>query len=235
MEKQAMYELYGSPDSANLVVRMALELLRQPYTYHAVDRTIQAHKSERYRQLNPQGLLPVLIDPDLDAPMFETAAILLHLSDKHEALGVAPNAPERGRFLKWLFFLSNTLQSDLRISFRPHVYVTDKAGQSELISTLGCRVNEHFELLNAEVEKQQGAFLLGNEVSVLDLLIAACARWAVLYTHGELTKIDYLAALQELLLTVEAMPEVAKAAELECLGPTPFTDPKIPNVPGVTD
>jgi len=235
MEKQAIYELYGSPDSANLVVRMALELLHQPYRYHAVDRSIQAHKSEAYRQLNPQGLLPVLIDPDQDAPLFETAAILLHLSEKHRCLGALPNSPERGRYLKWLFFLSNTLQSDLRISFRPHVYVADKAGQSELVSTLGCRVNEHFALLNAEIEKQQGSFLLGNEVSVLDLLLAACARWAILYTHGEAAKIDHLSALQEMLRTIEAMPEVVKAAELECLGPTPFTAPCVPDVPGVTD
>ncbi|EFO34263.1 glutathione S-transferase family protein [Roseibium sp. TrichSKD4] len=235
MEKQAIYELYGSPDSANLVVRMALEVLHQPYRYHAVDRSIQAHKSETYRQLNPQGLLPVLVDPDQDAPLFETAAILLHMSDKHGSLGALPNGPERGRFLKWLFFLSSTLQSDLRVSFRPHVYVTDKAGQSELVSTLGGRVNEHFALLNAEIEKQQGSFLLGYEVSVLDLLLAACARWAVLYTHGEAAKIDHLSALQEMLRTVEVMPEVAKAAELECLGPTPFTAPRVPDVPGVTD
>ena len=48
-----------------------------------------AHKSAAYRKLNPNGLIPVMVDGDL--VLYETAAICLHLVDTH------PQARARAR------------------------------------------------------------------------------------------------------------------------------------------
>jgi glutathione S-transferase len=78
--------LYWSPDSANVVVRTVLEELGVAYQDVLVDRAGGVHSSAAYRAMNPQGLLPVLVVPDQDEPLFETAAILLWLAERHSAL-----------------------------------------------------------------------------------------------------------------------------------------------------
>lgn len=229
------YQLYGSPDSANLVIRLVLEILHAPYEYVAVDRSIKAHKSSAYLAMNPQGLLPVLVDPDQDAPLFETAAILLHLADKHGGLAPDVASPARGRFLKWLLFLSNTVQSDLRISFRPERYAQTASASDEVGLVVAARIQHHFELLEREIKRSGGPFLLGSGLTVLDPYLASCARWAQLYMRGGKLDQHGLPAIRTLCEKLEGMPEVLRATSLEGLGPQPFTHPSRPDLPGVTD
>lgn len=80
------YTLFYSPDSANIIVRMALEEIGADYEALVVDRRANAQRSPAFLKFNPQGLLPVLVDPGQDEPLFETAAILLHLADQHSTL-----------------------------------------------------------------------------------------------------------------------------------------------------
>ena len=78
------YRLHYAPDNASLIIRLALEELGQAYETTLVNRQAQVQRSAAYRALNPNGLIPVLETPD--GPMFETAAILLWLADRHGAL-----------------------------------------------------------------------------------------------------------------------------------------------------
>lgn len=79
------YLLHYAPDNASLVVRLALEELRQPCRTALVDRATRQQDRAAYRALNPAGPIPVPKTPD--GPIFETAAILLWLSKR-------PGAPE---------------------------------------------------------------------------------------------------------------------------------------------
>ncbi len=115
-----MYTLHYAPDNASLIVRLALLELGQPFRTRLVDRRARQQDSAAYRRLNPAGLIPVLETPD--GPISETGAVLLWLVDRHGALGPGPGDPGRGGFLKWLFFLSNTLHADLRMIFYPGQY-----------------------------------------------------------------------------------------------------------------
>ena len=67
---------------------MLLHELGVPFELQLVDRTQGAHKSPAYLKLNPNGLIPVLVDGDL--VLYETAAICLHLADTHPGRGLAP-------------------------------------------------------------------------------------------------------------------------------------------------
>ena len=82
-----------------------------------VDRATAAHKSPAYLALNPNGLIPVLVDDDASgsAPLvlYETAAICLHLADTHPAAALAAaarHAPSAPQCYKWLAWCANTLQ-----------------------------------------------------------------------------------------------------------------------------
>ncbi|WP_293576781.1 glutathione S-transferase N-terminal domain-containing protein [Phaeobacter sp.] len=121
------YCLHYAPDNASLVIRLALNEMGLPYRTALVDRRAGAQHSAAYRALNPAGLIPVLETPD--GPIFETAAILLWLADRHPAAGLfpTPDSPQRATALKWLFHLSNTVHADLRILFYPDKYIPTEA------------------------------------------------------------------------------------------------------------
>ena len=53
-----------------------------------VDRDKNEQKSPAYLRLNPAGRIPVLVDGEL--VLYESAAICLHLADRHAAAGLRP-------------------------------------------------------------------------------------------------------------------------------------------------
>lgn len=228
------YRLYGSPDSANLVVRFVLEELGASYDYCAIDRGRRDHRSATYLNLNPQGLIPVLVDPTQDEPMFETAAIILHLADSHGSLSPATESRQRGRFLKWLFFLSNTLHADLRIAFNPGRYLQAGTDTTPLANRLAERIVSGFALIEQELVRGGGPYLLGDALSVLDFYLAACARWAQLYQK----RAQFVPAgggrLMVLLKALEQRPSVLRSAELESMDGDVFSAPQHLQLPGVT-
>ncbi|WP_422375303.1 glutathione S-transferase family protein [Roseibium sp.] len=228
------YRLHGSPDSANLVVRMMLEELGEAYDYVPVDRLTSQQKSPAYRKLNPQGLIPVLEVPGQDAPLFETGAILLFLSDRHAQLAPGAASPARGRFLKWLFYLSNTLHSDLRISFKVKRYLPDQSRHQLFSDTLIERIGAGFQFLEAELETGGGPCLLGKDVSCVDLYLAACVRWAQIYGNSGKWNLAGTPCLQKLMEFLEKRPALRLACQKEGIEGLPFTRPVPVTLPGVT-
>ena len=223
------YTLFYSPDSANIVVRMVLEELALPYEALDVNRTQEGQRSPEFLRFNPQGLLPVLVDPAQDEPLFETAAILLHLADTHQALQPPPAA--RGRLLKWLFFLSNTLHADLRALFYSERYVATDSAIAALRNALHRRVTEHCALLEAEMVRHQGPYVSGAHIGVCDFYLAACIRWAQLYPRGDALPLAQLAQWPRLLAMLRALeqrPAVQKAYALEGMEGAVFSAPNYP-------
>jgi glutathione S-transferase len=221
------YRLHYAPDNASLVVRLALEELGQPYDTVLVDRAERGHKAPEYRALNPAGLIPVLETPD--GPVFETGAILLWLGDRHGALAPAPDSPDRGAFLKWLFFTSNTLHAGLRMRFYPAQYAAgDPAAQAVLSAHMKGETARHLSLLEAQAAARP-PWLGGTTVSALDLYLACLLRWARLYPAAEDTGWADPANwphLRAMAARLESRPATAAAIRAEGLGPAPFTAPR---------
>jgi len=69
---QSLLQLHYFPSNASMAPHMVLEELGVPFELKLVDRTNDAHKSPAYRKLNPNGLIPVMVDGDL--LLYETAA-----------------------------------------------------------------------------------------------------------------------------------------------------------------
>ncbi|SHH83262.1 glutathione S-transferase family protein [Marivita hallyeonensis] len=222
------YILHYAPDNASLIVRLALEELGVPYRTALVDRRSKAQRSAAYLALNPAGRIPVLETPD--GPIFETAAILLWLADRHRnAADLAPETsdPLRGRLLSWLFYLSNTLHADMRLLFYP----PDLPGDT-FPKNLHERLADHFALLNAECAA--GIVMGRANPMICDLYLAALLRWPALYpTDGDRDWFDLSCwpALHALAQRIEALPSAIAVAQAEGLGPTPFSNPQLPNPP----
>lgn len=97
-------KLFYFPGNASMAPHFVLEEIGLPFELAFVDRTQEAHKSADYLKLNPNGLIPVLVDGDL--VLYETAAICLHLADTHPDKKLAPalGTHERSRFYTWLMW-----------------------------------------------------------------------------------------------------------------------------------
>ena len=121
-----MYSLYYSPGAASMVVHWLLIELGVPHELRLVDTAAQQQKSPEYLKLNPNGVVPTLLDGD--QPLYEAAALTLHLADRHADAGFAPalDDPQRGAYLQWMLNIANTLQSPLRLWCYPQDIDTDR-------------------------------------------------------------------------------------------------------------
>ena len=211
--------LHWSPDSANLVVRAALEVFGQPYEAVRVDRSAKDHKSAGYLAKNPQGLIPVLEDGDI--VLFETGAILWHLIEKTGRLG--PDGPDasdpkaRAAALKWLFYLSNTVHADMRCAFYTHRWIA-KDRIEELRDGLRQRIAGHFGLLDAQLTD---GGLIGPLITLPDIYAVLSVRWMRIFPwkapmFGNLDEYPHLLALSA---RIEALPGIRAAFEAERIDP----------------
>ena len=177
--------------------------------------------------MNPAGLIPAVETPD--GAIFETGAILLWLADRHGALAPAPDSPERGAFLKWLFFTSNTLHVAMRMRFYPDQYVgDDTAAQATLRQHLKREITRHLDLIDAQAAQTPG-WLCGPAPSVLDFYLACLLRWLQIYPAIEDNSWFRLAEwphLQTMATRLERCNSVRAAIHAEGLGDMPFSAPK---------
>ncbi|SPF81056.1 glutathione S-transferase family protein [Pseudoprimorskyibacter insulae] len=226
------YVLHYAPDNASLAVRLTLEELGLPYRTRLVDRAGHAQASDAYRALNPAAKIPTLETPD--GPIFETAAILLWLADRHGAMAPAITAPARAGLLKWLFFTSNTVHAGLRMTFYPNRYAGDGAeAQSALRRHVQSTLMSEWALLDAALATRQGPYFGGGAPNILDCYAAPLLRWSALYPAGQTDwfRLADLPALARMAQLFEQRPSAQAAIKAEGLGPHPFTAPEPPTPP----
>jgi glutathione S-transferase len=226
-----IYTLHYAPDNASLIIRIALESLGVPYETVLVDRSVQAQSSAAYRAINPLGMIPAL-ETD-EGVIFETGAILLWLADRHDALFPEPNDPARGDALKWIFFISNSLHTGLRQMFYPEKFICAEHVDN-LRDGIAQRVCADFAQLEQVIADPDMQWLGGADLSLLDIYVCACLRWAQLYpqtyTRGW-AQVHRYPSLLALAARVEKQAAVIKVQVAEGLGPTPFSAPIHPNPP----
>jgi glutathione S-transferase len=217
-----MLVLHYAPDNASLIVRLALEVAGASFRTVRVERPA-ALDSAAYRALNPAGRIPALETPD--GAMFETAAILLWLAERHPDAGLAPlpGQPGRAAFLSWLFFLSNTPHADLRHLFYPDRHASPEGQAGHRALTIA-RMKDHFRIVDRAARDRPALFALP---SALTLYACTLVRWAVLYPAGQDPWCEPAAypALYALSKALDMHPAAVKAAQDEGLGPNPFSVP----------
>lgn len=209
-----MYKLYYNPGSANLAPHMLLKELGVPHELIFVDKEKGMHRQPEYMKLNPSGRIPVLIDGDL--VLFETAAICLHLVDRHPEAGFAPEVGtiERAQFYKWLIYLTNTLQAELITYFYPDRLTDDDKATAQVKAHAEARVGAMLDLLDNELAKSGGPFLLGAKFTAVDPYLFMLSRWTRMM-HNPARNRPHLGRYQQMMLARSA---VQRTFEAEGLG-----------------
>lgn len=218
-----MYTLHYSPDTASLGVRMVLQELGVPYRSALIDRDAGALDSPAYRAMQPLGKIPALETPD--GPMFETAAMLLYLADKHHALAPAPDHPERAAFLAWLFFTSTNLHPTLLQIFYPE-RVAGEACVPAVLTQARAQMQMLLSTLETMLARDNPAWF-STEPSVLGYYVGMLMHWlgGMPADHpAHFPTADY-PALHARLAALEVRPAAQTIAADEGLGALPFTHP----------
>ena len=219
-----MLQLHYFPGNASLIVHLLLEEIGAPFELRRVDRAVQAHKSADYLALNPNGLIPVLVDTtDGTAAeplvLYETAAIALHLADTHPAAALAPavGSSARAHLYKWLIWLTNTVQPALIIYFYPERWADDEAGAVRVQAHAEAKIDAMVDQLDAHLARCGGPWLLGDSFSLVDAYAFVLCRW----TRSFGRPARACAHLKPWLDAVFARPATQRAFATEAL-PAPY-------------
>ncbi len=218
-----MYTLHGVADWGSQAVHLALAELGQPFTFRALDWDAGDFDAPAFRALNPFGRIPVLETPD--GPVFETLAILLHLSERHGALAPAPGTPGRPAFLMALALIANSVHPGAMALLHPERPGGEDAAAAVSAAT-HARLRQELAVLNDMAAAGKGG-LSADDPTIAGLYLAMLMRWIaafpVIPDHA-IAAADY-PALRALLTGLEARPAVQRVLAAEGLPPAAFSDP----------
>lgn len=146
-----------------------------PYERVPLDLGKGENKTPEYLSIHPHGWVPALVDGDV--VIHETAAICLYLGDRHIDRGLAPSpsSPERGLYYQWVVYSVATLEpciADVFLQLQRPPEARDEAilaGGRERFATSA-------KVLAAALADRP--FLLGEQLSVADVLVGAMLVWA---------------------------------------------------------
>lgn len=166
-----MMQLYGSVKSRTIRVLWALQEMGLDYEHFPT-----APRSDEIRSLNPLGKIPVLVDGD--AVITDSTAILTYLADKHAQLTYPAGSVERARQDGHTFFLLDEFDACLWTASRNRYINPEERRVPEIIPAL------EWEFSNSQTQFVErlgdGEFLMGDKMTVPDIIAAHCGGWAVI-------------------------------------------------------
>ena len=168
--------LWGHPRSINVQkVLWALDELGLEHERRDIGGSFGGNKERAYLALNPNGLIPTLVD-DGEA-IWESNAILRYLFAKYGAAPIAPSdAIARARADAWTEWYSSTLWLNVRPLLVQLVRTPEDKRDLSVIENAQKQSSAAVGLLDREL--QQRPYLVGDSFTWADIPVgAALQRW----------------------------------------------------------
>ncbi len=180
-----MYKVLGGTKSRAFRVYWMLEEMNVDY-----EGIPLKPKSPELLKINPSGKIPVLIDGDI--VITDSMAILTYLADKHNNLTYPAGTERRAQQDSFTFAINDEIDSILWMSAK-HKFILPKDKQIEEINeSLRWEFAKNCKVLAKKFTK--GPFLLGNKMTIPDILLTTLLRWAkgIRFEHDEEKLDEYL-------------------------------------------
>lgn len=131
-------------------------------------------KEPEYLALNPNGLIPVLIDGDF--VLWESNTICRYLATQCYATTLLPTeARSRARVEQWMDWQAGELNNSWRTAFM--ALVRGQPATPEAIAASVASWNRHMTMLDGQLGKT-GAFAAGADFTLADIVLGLSAqRW----------------------------------------------------------
>jgi glutathione S-transferase len=167
-----MYILYGGDHTRAKLVQWVLEEGGLDYELRKVDLFGGEHQTAEFLAINPSGFVPVLITPEGDA-LYETAALMVYLADKHGLMDLAPalTDPRRGVFLSTVFHIAGDIQSELKRFYYPHRFSPRREDDGTIQALAKTAVLAKLDVMNARLRKS-GPYVIGDRFCLADFLLS---------------------------------------------------------------
>lgn len=165
--------LYHASPSRSSIVLWMLEELGQPYDVKLIKLGEGDNLKPDYLAINPMGKVPAL--DHKGTVITEAAAICTYLADEfpQAKLNIPVGTPQRGVYLKWLFFGPGC--------FEPAV--VDRAAPRKEEARRGMLGYGTFDTTMDTVAKAvaQGPWLMGEQFTAADVIIGSNVRWGTMF------------------------------------------------------
>jgi glutathione S-transferase len=163
-----MYQVIGNVRSRAFRVFWTLEEMGLDY-----EHVNEGPGSDRARALNPSGKVPVLVVDGTPVP--DSCAIMTYLADKHGQLTYPAGTLDRARQDALLHQINDEIDAVLWTAAR-HSFVLP---EDKRVPAVKDSLRWEFERNATRIsEAMQGEFLMGETMTIADILLAHCLNWA---------------------------------------------------------
>ena len=170
-----MYTLIGVTPTRTLRVKWALEELGVPYT-----QLPARPQSAEAKGHNPSGKVPALIVDG--ATLTDSAAIITYLADKHNRLTLKAGTLGRARQDGFTHMILDELDGVLWMAARHSFVLPEDKRVPAVKDSLKWEFARSEEALVAQMG--DGPFLMGEEFTIADIMLAHCLDWAIAAKFG---------------------------------------------------
>lgn len=176
MSKAREHTLYGAAASGSVAVEAALTLLGLPFTLIEGATWASEAARERVSGRNAMRQVPTLVLPDGEV-LTESAAILVYLADRHPESRLSPRLEDasRGQFLRWMFFVSSAIYSLHWIKPDVSRIGAPEGASEQVVRAVHERIAFCWRTMDDQLRPAR--YLLGDDLSVLDLYVAVISRF----------------------------------------------------------
>lgn len=166
-------ELYGYwRSSASYRTRIALNFKELEYNYlpvHLLKDGGQQHQ-RAYRQLNPNGLVPTLVDGQVI--LHQSIAIIEYLEDKYPEPSLLPGTPQqRGAIRALALDLSSELQPLINLRVQQYLKNELAVSDAQKQGWLDHWFAESFTAFEKNLEEVAGKYCVGDAFSLADVCL----------------------------------------------------------------
>jgi glutathione S-transferase len=166
--------LYHAAPSRSSIVHWMLEEVGEPYDIHLVSFKKGENLRPEYLAVNPMGKVPALRHGD--TVITEGAAICAYLADEFPKarLNVPIGTPQRGVYLKWLFFGPSCVEPA----------ITERAYPRKEQPPSGALGFGDYDTVVDVLATAAGAaspYLMGEQFTAADVIIGSGLRWGMMF------------------------------------------------------
>jgi GST-like protein len=199
------YNLAPNP----MKVALCLEEMSLPYELKPVDTRKGEQHQPDFLALNPNGKVPVIIDQDIGARVFDSNAILLYLAERTGQFVPDGTPVARGELLSWLMFIATGVGpfSGQAVHFK-HFAPEPK---DYAVNRYLYEAKRHYGIIDAHLSGQR--YMVEETYTIVDMALWGWARM-VPFILGENAWED-LPNLKRLFDEISARPAAQAAAALK--------------------
>ena len=179
MAPPILLKLLGKSPSINvrkvlwLCAELALEIEHEPW-----GSGFRPTQTPEFLALNPNGMVPVLLDGDF--VLWESNTICRYLAGRERRADLLPTAPaERARVEQWMDWQATELNNAWRYAFMALVRRSPAHADAQALAHSVAEWNRLMQMLDEQLART-GAFVAGEAFTLADIVLGVSAnRWTL--------------------------------------------------------